>query len=170
VRRAEGLRIALLAAWAGSMITYALFAVRPAFQVGIPSTLAANLLAHGFLGLDRFGIFAGLGAVALCLGTLPRSQRLATRLRLLAPLVGAVFHGVSYLWITPEIEALRELAGGAIGQLPTGSSSLERFASLHELSQRLYVAAAVSALAVLIWDLLALGRHPSGAGTEQKTA
>ena len=97
---------------------------------------------------------AAAAALGLALPALS-GARLTTWLRALAPLLGGLCHAVSYLWVTPEIEALRELAGGGIGQLPADSPSVDRFAVLHELSQQLYLAAASGALAALIWDLLA---------------
>lgn len=149
------LRIALLAAWSGSLIAYALFAIGPAFQVGLPTPLAARLLRHGFDGLDRVGMLTGVICGLLSLVDARRSGRASDWLRTAVPLLAATGHALSYLWITPELDAVRQAAGGSVGQLAAGNPGIERFATLHQLSRGLYMSAALAALACCIWDIAA---------------
>jgi hypothetical protein len=152
---ASRIRIALLAAWSGSLISYAFFAIAPAFQVGLPSHLAADLLHRGFDGLDRVGMFAALASALLGISR-ASGVRLAW-LRALLPLPAGVGHALSYFWLTPQLAALRAGAGGTIGQLAEGDPGLARFEWLHELSRSLYVAAALIALVCCLWDIAAGG-------------
>jgi hypothetical protein len=152
---ASRLRIALLGAWSGSLIAYALFAIAPAFEVGLPSPIAADLLRRGFDGLDRLGMSAALACALLgSAGARRRGGRLDW-LRALLPLAIGVGHAASYFWITPELAALRHAAGGSIGQLPAGDPGLSNFAMLHDLSRRLYIAAALMSLGCCVWDITA---------------
>ncbi len=158
--RLDGLRIALLAAWGAALVSYALFAVYPAFQVGIPSDQAANLLAHGFVGLDRAGLVAGSAATVLGLAS-ARGGAAIGRTRVLLPLLGVAAHLLSLLWVTPEIGALRDAAGGGIAGL-TDQEGMARFTILHQLSRGLYLAASAIALSALAWDLVTLPRAATG--------
>jgi hypothetical protein len=151
------LRIALLAAWSGSLVAYALLAIGPAFELGLPTSLAARLLRHGFDGLDRMGMLAGLLCAALSLPDLKRSRRARDALRTLVPLLAGAGHALSYFWITPELDALREIAGGSVGQFAAGHPGIARFAALHELSRALYISAALASLACCVWDIAAGG-------------
>jgi hypothetical protein len=154
-----GLRIALLGAWSGSLISFGLLAVYRAFQ-SLPTYLAAEFLRPGFDGLDRAGALLAGACVLLAAPDLRHATR-AGSIRILLPLVGASGHLLSYLWLTPEIAALREAAGGTIGQLPSGSPGIARFALLHEISRNLYLLAVSTGLACCIWDVVTL-RRPSG--------
>lgn len=156
------LRIALLAAWSGSLIAYALLAIAPAFQIGLPTPLAAQLLRHGFDGMDRAGMLAGMACGLLALPDARSSGRARDWLRIALPLLASTGHALSYFWITPELAGLREAAGGSIGQLAAGNPAIERFASLHELSRGLYVGAALVSLGCCLWDILA-GAAPRAA-------
>ena len=49
--------------------------------------------------------------------------------------------------------ALRESAGGAIGQLGAGDPGLAQFGALHSTSRALFGIAAASALLAALWDL-----------------
>jgi hypothetical protein len=148
-------RIALLAAWSGSLIAYALFAIGPAFEVGLPTPLAAQLLRRGFDGLDRAGMLAGLICGLIGLIDARRSGRASDWLRTAIPLLAAAGHALSYFWITPELDAVRRAAGGSVGQLAAGNPGIERFATLHQLSRGLYISAAFAALACCAWDIAA---------------
>jgi hypothetical protein len=152
---ASRLRIALLGAWSGSLIAYALFAIAPAFEVGVPSPIAADLLRRGFDGLDRLGMSAALACALLGSAGARRSGRPLDWLRALLPLAIGVAHAASYFWITPELAALRHAAGGSIGQLPAGEPGLARFETLHELARTLYKGAALASLACCVWDITA---------------
>jgi hypothetical protein len=149
------LRIALLAAWSGSLVAYALLAIGPAFEVGIPTPTAARLLRRGFDGLDRMGMLVGLLCGALSLPDLLRRRRTSDGLRTLVPLLASAGHALSYFWITPELDALREIAGGSVGQFAEGHPGIARFAELHELSRALYIGSAVAGLACCVWDIFA---------------
>jgi hypothetical protein len=149
------IRIALLAAWSASLISYAFFAIAPAFEVGLPSHLAADLLHRGFDGLDRVGLIAALASAAIGAPQARASGTWVQWLRALLPLPAAAGHALSYFWITPQLAALRASAGGTIGQLAEGDPGLARFAWLHELSRTLYVAAALIALLCCLWDIAA---------------
>lgn len=157
---ASRIRIAFLAAWSGSLISYALFAIAPAFQVGLPSHLAADLLRRGFDGLDRVGMVSALACVLIGV----RGARTSTFgwIRALLPLPAGLGHALSYYWITPALAGLRAGAGGTIGQLPEGDPGLARFEILHELSRTVYVTAALIALLCCLWDIAAgaLQEHP----------
>jgi hypothetical protein len=152
---ASRIRIALLAAWSASLISYASFAIAPAFEVGIPSQLAADLLRRGFDGLDRAGLVAGLASASLGAWDARGAASGLRWLRALLPLPAAAGHALSYLWITPQLAALRAGAGGTIGRLAEGDPGIARFAWLHELSRTLYVAAALIALLCCLWDIAA---------------
>jgi len=151
-------RIALLAAWSGSLIAYALLAIAPAFEVGLPSHLAADLLRRGFDGLDRAGMLAGILCALLSLPDARQGRRSGDWLRTMIPLLASVGHALSFFWITPELSALRHAAGGSVGQLAAGDPGLARFASLHQLSRTLYVSAAFMSLGCCLWDIFAA--HP----------
>lgn len=153
------LRIALLAAWSGSLIAYALLAIAPAFEVGLPSHLAADLLRRGFDGLDRAGMLAGILCALLGLPYARQSRRSSEWLLSLIPLVASAGHALSFFWITPELAALRHAAGGSVGLLTAGDPGLARFASLHQLSRTLYVSAAFMSLGCCLWDIFAA--HPT---------
>jgi hypothetical protein len=148
------LRIALLGAWWGSLLSYGAFGVYRAFEV-LPTYLAAEFLRGGFDGLDRAGAAIGVACALLALPQARRRARPSEWLRALAPLGGSACHALSYAWITPELAALRQSAGGTIGQLAAGHPSLARFELLHQTSRGLYFAAALLGLGVCIWDLVA---------------
>lgn len=147
------IRIALLAAWSGSLISYAFFAIAPAFQVGVPSRIAADLLHRGFDGLDRLGMVAAI-ACTLLAAREARRVRLGW-LRAWLPLPAGAGHALSYFWITPQLASLRAAAGGTIGQLAEGDPGIARFEWLHALSRSLYVSAALIALGCCLWDIAA---------------
>jgi hypothetical protein len=161
------LRIALLAAWSGSLIAYALFAIAPAFQIGLPTALAAQLLRRGFDGLDRAGMLAALLCTALSLPTAVRARHALEWLRTGVPLLAGAGHALSYFWITPELDAVRQAAGGSVGQLAAGDPGIARFAALHQLSRWIYVGAAVTGLGCCIWDVLAPAPQGSGRGRRE---
>jgi len=152
---ASRFRIALLAAWSGSLITYALLAVAPAFQVGMPSSIAAELLRRGFDGLDRLGMSAALLCALLGSADVRGKTGRSDWLRALLPLAAGAAHALSYFWITPQLAALRHAAGGSIGQLAVGDPGLANFAMLHDLSRRLYVGSALASLGCCLWDITA---------------
>jgi hypothetical protein len=158
------LRIAVLAAWSGSLIAYALFAIAPAFEVGLPSSLAADLLRRGFDGLDRAGMVAGASCALLSMPDLRRGGGPGAWLRAAIPLAAAAGHALSYFWVTPELAALRHAAGGSVGQLAVGDPGLARFAWLHQLSRTLYVSEALTGLGCCLWEILvaSLGKRASG--------
>jgi hypothetical protein len=151
------LRIALLAAWSGSLIAYALFAIAPAFEVGLPSRLAADLLRHGFDGLDRAGMAAALSCALLSVPDVRRGGP-GVWLRAVIPLTLGVGHALSYFWVTPELAALRHAAGGSVGQLAVGDPGLARFAWLHQLSRTLYVSEALASLGCCLGEIVAASR------------
>ena len=147
----SAVRIALLGAWSGAMLAFAALAVPGAFG-HLPTSLAAEVLGGGFVGLDRFGLLAGLACCALGLADRSAGGR-ANRLRALAPLLAVAGHALSLFWVTPGIAEIRELAGGSIGQLPAGDDAISRFASFHEASRGLYTGNALIALCVCLWDI-----------------
>ena len=146
------IRIAVLGAWAGALLAFAALAVPGAFG-NLPTFLAAEVLGGGFVGLDRFGIVAGLTCCGL--GLLGRPGGRAERLRALAPLLAVAGHALSLGWVTPELAELRQAAGGSIGQLPAGDEGISRFQFLHEASRGLYSANSLIAAGVCLWDVFA---------------
>ena len=155
--RASRLRLLLLGVWLGALAAFGGLFVPAAFA-HLPTQLAASVLGDGFAALDRGG--ASLGALCVALGWLAlrrvTAPSAADRLRALLPLVGVLAHLASAAAITPRIHALREAAGGAIGQLPPGDPELADFARLHAASRGLFALAAASAACACIWDLFAL--------------
>jgi hypothetical protein len=149
------LRIALLAAWSGSLISYALLAIAPAFEVGLPTALAAQLLRRGFDGLDRTGMLLGLICGALGLSEARCSGRARDWLRSALPPLASAGNALSYFWVTPALDAVRRAAGGSVGQLAAGNPGIERFAELHQLSRGLYVGVALASLGCCLWDIAA---------------
>jgi hypothetical protein len=154
------LRIALLGAWAGSMLSFAALVVPAAFA-HLPTFLAASVLAPGFRGLDRGGMAVGLACALIGAFEIPRSRAIWDGLRAALPLVGGICHALSYFWVGPGIAELRELAGGSVGQLAASAPEVERFRELHALSRALFAASALIALGACAWDVGALaGKDP----------
>jgi hypothetical protein len=152
-------RLLLLGAWAGALVTWSLLVIPSAFAT-LPGTELAGALAGMTLDkLDRSGI--ALGVLTALLGLRATTPAPGARrrpleiLRALLPLAPALLHALSTFWISPEIRALREVAGGSLGYLPPGGPGVERFGTLHWLSTRVFALAAVMVLLAGAWDLLA---------------
>lgn len=163
-------RIAALGLWAGAMIAFGGLFVPAAFS-HLPTQFAAAVVGEGFKALDGWGM--AVGALCVALGLIDRSlhgrRGAEDLLRACLPLAGVFAHATSASWVTPELQALRAAAGGAIGQLPAGGPELAQFTLLHSVSRALFGLAAGSAGLAYVWDLLrlaprgALGASP-GAG------
>lgn len=149
-------RLALLGVWVGAMLAFGGLFVPAAFA-HLPTQLAASVLGDGFIALDRSGLCLGLTCVALGWWDMRRSGAIgnAERLRVLLPLAGVLAHATSAFAVTPQIQALRAAAGGAIGQLPAGDPELAQFALLHSASRSLFALASASAALACLWDFFA---------------
>lgn len=161
------LRLLLLGAWAGALVTWSLVVIPSVFAT-LPGTELAGALAGLTLDkLDRSGIALGLLTALLGLVAIrpaPGTRRRPLEiLRALLPLVPALLHAFSTFWISPEIRALREGAGGSLGYLPPGGPGVERFGMLHLLSTRSFALAAVIVILTGAWDVLATFRARSAA-------
>jgi hypothetical protein len=147
-------RLLLLGVWSGAMLAFGALFVPSAFA-HLPTSLAATVLGEGFGAIDRGGIVLGAICVALGLAEQSRLQERGApaRLRALLPLAGVLAHVTSLVYVTPELHALRQSAGGAIGQLAPGDPGIEHFRALHSASRALFGTAAASALLAALWDL-----------------
>jgi hypothetical protein len=127
----------------------------PAAFSHLPTALAASVLGEGFGALDRAGIVLGTLCTVLALAEQHRrGQRgAAARLRALLPLAGVIAHATSLSLVTPELRALRNAAGGTIGQLGVDDPGIARFSALHSASRALFAIGAASALLAAFWDL-----------------
>lgn len=148
-------RIALLGAWVGAMLAFGGMFVPAAFE-HLPTQTAATVLRDGFGEIDRVGVLVGATCAALGFAARPRSTR--GRIRAALPLAGVLAHLLSAFAVNPQIHALREAAGGAIGQ--ADGSEVAAFAQLHALSRGLFGLAAASALLACLWDVLSLREGP----------
>jgi uncharacterized protein DUF4149 len=151
-------RIALLGIWLGAMLVFAAAVVPAAFE-NLPTQLAAAVLGDGFAALDRGG--AALGVLCAALGLAAGARRGAARWRALLPGLGVAAHVANATAVTPRLHALRMAAGGTIGELAAGDPKLVEFAQLHLASRALFFAAAASAAAACIWDVVALRTQPA---------
>lgn len=138
------LRLALLATWTGLMLGSGLLFSRIAFQV----------LPGAVLGLlDPAGAALAFAAAALGLASARETGGKLDVFRSGIPLIGALAHVISYCWISPELHALREAAGGSIGTFAAGDPQISAFERLHTLSIGLFMLAASSALISSCWEV-----------------
>jgi hypothetical protein len=155
-------RLVLLGLWSGGMIAFGAVFVPAAFS-HLPTQLAASVLGEGFGALDRAGMLLGSICVALALAEQSRmGQRgAAARLRALLPLAGVIAHATSLFFVTPELRALRNAAGGTIGQLGPDDPGIAQFSALHSASRALFGLATASALLAALWDLWERAAEPA---------
>jgi hypothetical protein len=148
-----GMRLSLLGAWAGALLVWSLLVVPAAFSVLPGTDLAAEMVGATLDPLDRAGIALALATAALgWVGSRPGSG--AQRIRALLPLLAGAAHALSLLVVSPEIRALREVAGGSIGRLAAGDPTVVRFGWMHSMSGLLFIGAGLTVLATVAWDLL----------------
>jgi hypothetical protein len=148
------LRLFVLGVWGGVLLAFAL-TVLAAFALLPSIALTAELVGGALPRIDLVGMI--LGILAALLGLRWRQAgRLAPGLsvRGLLPLVGAGFHALSAIWVSPELHSLREAAGGSITGLPAGDPILEDFARLHFTSTSLYLGSVGVVLITALWDVL----------------
>jgi hypothetical protein len=158
------LRTAVLGVWTGLLAAWALVFV-PALFGHLPSTGAVAVLVGVTLArIDAAGIALGLLAVGLGVASRPSAPE--ARAIAWVPLVGVLCHAASLFWLAPEIRAIREAAGGSVGQLPPDDPRLVAFRMLHNLSFGSFGLAGAAAIAALAGDLLALRRAMSRSPTE----
>jgi hypothetical protein len=151
-------RLFLLGAWGGVLLAFAL-TVWSAFGALPGAALAAELVGGTLPRIDLVGVI--LAVLATFLGLRKHPMAAPSRgfwLRALLPVVGAGCHAASLLWVSPEIHALREAAGGSVLGLAADSPLLEEFGRLHFLSTSLYVASVAVVVLTALWDLLAAPR------------
>ena len=150
------LRLWLLGIWAGGLATWALIVVPAAFA-SLPGTdLAGALVGASLDRLERAGMALGMGALLLGLadrhGVGEKHHRWSERLRVWLPALAVGLHALSSFWISPEIRAIREAAGGSLGNLTAGGAEIGRFGRLHTLSTGAFTLSAIVVLAAGLWD------------------
>jgi hypothetical protein len=147
-------RAALLGAWAGLLAAWGLVFV-PALFGHLPATGTVAILVGVTLArIDAAGLVLGTTSVALGLASRPRSA--ARRALAWAPLVGVACHAASLFWLSPEIRAIRESAGGSVGTLAADDPRIPAFRTLHTLAFGAFGLAAACAVGALAADLLVL--------------
>jgi hypothetical protein len=160
----SALRIAALGLWTGLLAAWGLVFV-PALFGYLPSTGTVAILVGATLArIDAAGLVLGLGAALL--GAASRPRVTAKRLLAWAPLVGVACHAASLFWLSPEIRAIREAAGGTVGLLPPGDPRVGRFRLLHTLSFGAFGLAGACAIGSLGGDLLLALRGPTPGPTK----
>jgi hypothetical protein len=151
-------RILVLGVWTGLLLGFGLIAA-VAFRALPETELAARVVGQTLVWIDGLGMACGGGAALLALvGAPPR----APRIRSLLPLLGAALHAASAFGVSPEIQALREAAGGSIGSLAADDPIVGQFARLHRLSTTLYLGCTSVAIATAVWDIVRSQRNPIG--------
>ena len=139
-----------LGGWIGALTMFA-FGVAPLAFTVLPSTeLAAELVGPLLMGLNLYGIAAGIGLAVLA-AALERGRALVA-----LPLALAAVCAVSEFWITVGIGEVRPEAFGAAAN----AAAATRFAQLHQISRVLY---GLVALGALICAVL----HARADGTDQ---
>ena len=140
--RAAALRSALwltLGGWIGSWAFFALVIARLAFRV-LPSPEVAGHLVRPVLNtLHWYGAAAGL-ALAVLAVVLRRGRLLVT-----LPLVLALACLVTQLGVTPQMEAIRDLAFGPDGNLEAAAE----YRRLHGVSMAIFTAVLLGAIALV---------------------
>ncbi len=125
----------VLGVWLGAWFLFA-FSVAPAAFRALPSEQAGGVVAPVIRSLHLGGALGGL-ALALLARALGRGL-----LHQLVPLAMAGLCLFSELWVTAQIDAVRDLAFGADGN----AEALLRFGRLHGLSMGLYTAVGLLAI------------------------
>jgi hypothetical protein len=145
VRR--GARIALrsalwlaLGGWVGSWTLFALVIARVAFRVLPSAEVAGHLVSPVLAVLHLYGAVAGVAlaglAIALRRGWLLVALPLALSLGCLASQYG----------VTPQMEALHELAFGAAGNIEAAA----RYRQLHGISMGIFTSVLLGAIALVV--------------------
>lgn len=117
-----------LGGWIGALALFG-FAVAPlAFTVLPSSELAGKLVGPLLMGLNLYGIAAGIGLAAIAL------QLRRGWLLIALPLALAVVCGISEFHVTAAIGEVRPEAFGA----QANAESASHFALLHRISRALY--------------------------------
>ena len=154
-RNTLALRTALwltLGGWVGSWAFFALVIARIAFRV-LPSPEIAGHLVRPLLNtLHWYGAIAGLALAALAVAL----QR--GRLLVGLPLVLAAACLVTQLGVTPRLEAIRDLAFGAGGNV----AATAQYRHLHALSMVIFTGVLVGVIGLLV--LHVRREHPDDTG------
>ncbi len=159
----DRLRLAALGLWLGAASAWSLVFLPTIFAKVPPTGLAASLVGASLWRIDQAGLLLALAALGLGLAGFRSAPGTLERIRLGLPILGVFCHALSLVWLLPEIQEIREAAGGAIANLAPDHPDVARFASLHGVSFGVFTAAASTALLVLIWDLAAcLYLRPGG--------
>ena len=125
-----------LGGWIGALALFN-FGVAPLAFTSLPTTeLAGKVVGPLLLGLNLYGVAAGIGLAAVAAVT----GRGAILIGL--PLVLALLCGGSELWVTAGISEVRPQAFGA----GSTSEAASRFAGLHRISRGIYGLVALGAV------------------------
>jgi len=141
----------LLGAWVGALLCFGVV-VAPALFRALPPVEAGLVVRQVIPALDVFGMAAAVALLGLWMrGARDRKAWIA---RGLVAAMGSLA-ALSFLVITPRMEALRAAAGGQISELPAEDARRQEFGRLHGASS-----AASAAVLVLGIASLALPPRP----------
>jgi hypothetical protein len=148
------IRFTMLGFWLGMLLSFGAIFAPAAFRVLPETDLAAGIVGASLEALTPLACLLAL--LAAVLGLTPRPRSFLTYLRTGLPALGAIAHGVAWIYVHPVLAEIRASAGGSVGLLPPGNPLTVRFETLHLLSTQLFFAAGVIALTSAVWDLLAI--------------
>lgn len=139
----------LLGAWVGALLCFAAV-VAPALFRALPPVEAGSVVRQVIPVLDGYGMAAAIVLLAL---SYPEGGGRRTWIRRGVLAAMGVLAAVSFLAITPRMEALRAEASGRISDLPSTDPRRQEFGRLHGASS-------ATSAAVLVLGLVGLALPP----------
>jgi len=139
----------LLGAWVGALLCFGVL-VAPALFRTLPPAEAGAVVRQVIPALDLYGMAAAAALLLLSYGEVG-GRRTWVRRGLLGGM--GVLAALSFLAITPRMEALRAEAAGRISDLPSTDARRQEFGRLHGASS-------AASAAVLVLGLASLGIQP----------